>query len=107
MRAVFFCSTSASSFTRSTSTLTTSELNSGVGVGFGGSWIAPRLGRPMLALKFLLGVCEVTGLAEQKSKAAMTIDVIRIRGSRRDRRYLIIALIQMQVSTAELTCCRR
>jgi len=85
MRAVFFCSTSASILTRSISTLMTSADDSGVGVGAGGSWIAFRLGRSMFAFKFLLDVCEVTGLAGEKSKAARTIKVTRDRGSRRDR----------------------
>src|SRR5215467_10369991 len=107
MRAVFFCSTSASILTRSTSTLTTSSDDSGVGVGvgLGGSWIAFRLGRPMFAFKFLFGVCEVTGLVEQKSRAATMIEVTRKRGSRKGRRYLISSVNQMQVSVTveELT----
>src|SRR2546423_9876386 len=73
MRAVFFRITNASTLTRSTSTLMTSASDSGVGVGVGGSWIAFRLGRPLFVLKFLLGVCEVTELEEEKSSAATTI----------------------------------
>src|SRR5205085_2936348 len=67
------CSTRASTLTKSTSTLTTSSLDSGVGVGVGGSWIAFRLGRPLFALEFLFGVCELTELPDAKSRAAITI----------------------------------
>src|SRR5689334_14169475 len=85
MRAVFLCRTSASILTRSTSTLTTSADDSGVGVR-------------VFAFNFLLGVCEMIGLAEEKSRAARTIEVNRKRGSRIGRRFLISFVIQMQVS---------
>src|SRR5689334_6810051 len=93
MRAVFFCSTSASILTRSTSTLTTSAGDSGLepGVGLDGSWFEFRRGLPLFAFKFLLGVCEVTGLGEEKSRAARTIEVSRKRGSRMGRRFFIAA----------------
>src|SRR2546430_15878315 len=72
MRAVFFCSTKASTLTRSTSTLTTSSPDSGVGFGVG-RWIAFRLGRAPFVLEFLLGVCELTELAKEKRRAAIMI----------------------------------